>query len=107
MAAETSVDISDQSLAGEARPLVERFTADQVAGKLAAQDPTQWGPPAEQEAAIRLAWTALHAPARPLVAEIEALRADLQWEGLDRIVLAGMGGSSLAPEVITAPAGVP
>ncbi|KEI44851.1 glucose-6-phosphate isomerase [Saccharopolyspora rectivirgula] len=107
MAAETSVDISDQSLAGEARPLVERLTADQVAGKLAAQDPTLWGPAAEQEAAIRLAWTALHETSRPLVAEIEALRADLQSEGLDRIVLAGMGGSSLAPEVITATAGVP
>ena len=35
------------------------------------------------------------------------MRAELSGEGVDRVVLAGMGGSSLAPEVITATAGVP
>ena len=40
--------------------------------------------------------------ARPLVEQITALRAELAAEGVDRVVLAGMGGSSLAPEVITA-----
>ena len=39
---------------------------------------------------------------RPLLAEIDALRAELAAEGLDRVVLCGMGGSSLAPEVICA-----
>jgi hypothetical protein len=42
-----------------------------------------------------------------LVAEILALRADLVARGLTRVVLAGMGGSSLAPEVIARTAGVP
>ncbi|PKW18979.1 hypothetical protein [Saccharopolyspora spinosa] len=107
MASETSVDISDVALAAEARPLVERLTADEVAGKLAAQDATLWGPDAESEASVRLSWTTLHESSRPLLAEIDALRAELHAEGLDRIVLAGMGGSSLAPEVITATAGVP
>nr|WP_281353396.1 hypothetical protein [Phytoactinopolyspora mesophila] len=41
-----------------------------------------------------------------MLAEIEALQAQLRADGLDRIVLAGMGGSSLAPEVITGTAGV-
>ncbi|MGW3469309.1 glucose-6-phosphate isomerase [Saccharopolyspora sp. NPDC000995] len=107
MATETSVDISDVALASEARPLVEDLAADEVAGKLAAQDATLWGPDAESEASIRLSWTTLHESSRPLLAEIDALRAELHSEGLDRIVLAGMGGSSLAPEVITATAGVP
>ena len=44
---------------------------------------------------------------RPLVPEIEALRAELVGRGITRVVLAGMGGSSLAPEVIAATAGVP
>ncbi len=44
---------------------------------------------------------------RPLLAEIDALRAQLRAEGLDRVVLCGMGGSSLAPEVITRSYGVP
>ena len=39
-------------------------------------------------------------PSRPLVERLTALRGDLHAEGVDRVVLAGMGGSSLAPEVI-------
>ncbi|MDA3627520.1 glucose-6-phosphate isomerase [Saccharopolyspora sp. WRP15-2] len=107
MATEISVDIPDVALAAEARPLVERLATDAVAGKLAVQNATLWGPDAEPEASIRLSWTTLHESSRPLLAEIDALRAELHAEGLDRVVLAGMGGSSLAPEVITATAGVP
>jgi glucose-6-phosphate isomerase len=83
------------------------LVADSVASRLTAQDPTLWGPEAESEAAIRLNWTSLHETSRPLIDEILALRAELHAEGVDRVVLAGMGGSSLAPEVITATAGVP
>ena len=91
----------------DAGPLAEQLAAERVASKLTAQDPTLWGPDAESEASIRLSWTTLHETSRPLVAEIEALRAELHAEGVDRVVLAGMGGSSLAPEVITRTAGVP
>ena len=35
-----------------------------------------------------------------MIGEVESLRTELRAEGLDRVVLAGMGGSSLAPEVI-------
>ncbi len=42
----------------------------------------------------------LHESSRPLVERLTALRGDLHAEGVDRVVLAGMGGSSLAPEVI-------
>ncbi|QRP43772.1 glucose-6-phosphate isomerase [Amycolatopsis sp. FDAARGOS 1241] len=103
---ETGVELVDAELAGNAAPLAERLIADQAASKLAAHDSTLWGPDAESEASIRLSWTSLHKSSRPLIGEIEALRAELQAEGVDRVVLAGMGGSSLAPEVITATAGV-
>ncbi|PSL04041.1 glucose-6-phosphate isomerase [Haloactinopolyspora alba] len=86
--------------------VVDGLVADAVASRIAAKDPGLWGPDAEPEASIRLGWTDLHKTSRPLLAEIEALLAELRAEGLDRIVLAGMGGSSLAPEVITATAGV-
>ena len=85
MATETSVDISDEALAADARPLVDRLAADEVAGKLAAQDPTLWGDDARGEASIRLSWTTLHDSSRPLLAEIDALRAELRAEGLDRV----------------------
>ncbi|CRK56331.1 Glucose-6-phosphate isomerase [Alloactinosynnema sp. L-07] len=102
-----AVTINDQRLTEEAAPLVQQLVDDKVASKLAAQDPTLWGPDAEPESAVRLSWTTLHETSRPLLAEIDALRAELRAEGVDRVVLAGMGGSSLAPEVITGTAGVP
>jgi glucose-6-phosphate isomerase len=89
-------------LAGTVQELVE----DQVASKITAQDPTLWGPAAESEAAIRLSWATLAISSRPLIAEITALRDELAADNLDHVVLAGMGGSSLAPEVICKTAGV-
>ena len=85
---------------------VGQLVADQVASRIAAQDPTLWGPEAEAESAIRLSWVGLAESSRPLIAEIAALREELRDEGIDHVVLAGMGGSSLAPEVICATAGV-
>jgi len=104
---ETAVSVVDGELAAKAAPLIDKLVADQVASKLAAQDATLWGPDAEPEASIRLSWTTLHKSSRPLIGEIEALREELRGEGVDRVVLAGMGGSSLAPEVITATEGAP
>ncbi|MEO6502582.1 MAG: glucose-6-phosphate isomerase [Jatrophihabitantaceae bacterium] len=86
---------------------VTRLRQDQVASKITAQDPTLWGAEAESEAAKRLSWVSLAETSRPLIAEIDALRQELAAEGVDHVVLAGMGGSSLAPEVICATAGVP
>ncbi len=87
--------------------LLDTLVADQVASKLAAKDPTLWGQDAESEAAIRLSWVDLSRSSRPLLAEIDALRAQLWSEGIDRVVLCGMGGSSLAPEVISRTYDVP
>jgi glucose-6-phosphate isomerase len=96
------VDITDPGLADAASSLVEKLVGDQAASKLAAGDATLWGPEAEPEASKRLAWTHLHESSRPLVDELTALRRELHEDGVDRVVLAGMGGSSLAPEVICA-----
>ena len=96
-----------ERLVAEVTPLIEQLVAEKVASQLAAGDTTLWGPEAEPEASIRLGWLKAHETSRPLVPEIEALRAALAAEGVDRVVLAGMGGSSLAPEVITNTAGVP
>jgi glucose-6-phosphate isomerase len=81
--------------------VVPTLVADLVASRITSQDPTLWGPAAEAEAAKRLGWTEAVAISRPLVEPILALREELHEQGIDHIVLAGMGGSSLAPEVIT------
>jgi glucose-6-phosphate isomerase len=96
------VRIVDQGLADAAAALVEKLVGDGVASKLAAGDPTLWGPDAEPEASKRLNWVRLHETSKPLVDELTALRRELHDDGIDRVVLAGMGGSSLAPEVICA-----
>ncbi|MDJ0320216.1 glucose-6-phosphate isomerase [Pseudarthrobacter sp. PS3-L1] len=79
---------------------------DRIATRLFAKDHTLWGKDAEAEAEVRLGWVEAPAVSAPLVADILALRADLVAEGITRIVLCGMGGSSLAPEVIAGTAGV-
>lgn len=86
---------------------VPTLVQDSVASRLMAKDPTLWGPDAEQEAAVRLGWVDLAETSRPLVSRILELKAELAAEGVNRFVLAGMGGSSLAPELITSAAGVP
>ncbi|MDM4763117.1 glucose-6-phosphate isomerase [Galbitalea sp. SE-J8] len=86
--------------------VVPQLVSDLVASRITAQDPTLWGPDAEAESAKRLGWTEAVAISSALVDDIEALRARLLELGVDHIVLGGMGGSSLAPEVITKTAGV-
>lgn len=78
-----------------------------VASGITAEDPTLWGPAAEDEASRRLGWVQAVSVSRPLVPVITALRDELVAQGVTRVVLAGMGGSSLAPEVIARSAGVP
>jgi len=85
---------------------VPRLVADGFASRLFSQDPTLWGHEAESEASIRLSWVSLGRTSRPLVGEVGALRDHLAEQGVDHVVLCGMGGSSLAPEVICATAGV-
>ncbi|GAA4923853.1 glucose-6-phosphate isomerase [Actinomycetospora succinea] len=102
MSSGAEVRIVDQTLADAANALVEKLVGDAAASKLSAGDATLWGPDAEPEASKRLSWVSLHESSRPLVDELAALRRELHDDGVDRVVLAGMGGSSLAPEVICA-----
>jgi glucose-6-phosphate isomerase len=81
----------------------QRSTLDSlnaVVAKLAAKDPTLWGPDAVAEATLRLNWIDLPTTSRELLPELDALAAWATSTGLTHVILAGMGGSSLAPEVI-------
>jgi glucose-6-phosphate isomerase len=66
--------------------------------QIAEKDSSTWGPEAAAEAAVRLNWVDLPESSRALLPEIDALAA--KFRDMKTIVLAGMGGSSLAPEVI-------
>ncbi len=98
----TATGAAADALSAHVGALVE----DRFASRLFAQDASLWGPEAEPEAGKRLSWTGLHRTSRPLLGEIAAMREELREEGVDHVVLCGMGGSSLAPEVICATYGV-
>jgi glucose-6-phosphate isomerase len=85
---------------------IDNLVEDRIATRIFAKDHTLWGPDAESESAIRLGWVEAATVSQPLVADILELRDALRSEGVSRIVLCGMGGSSLAPEVIAGTAGV-
>jgi glucose-6-phosphate isomerase len=92
-------------------PVSEEFDAEaarlieaRIASRLRAQDPDLFGDAAE--AADRMGWVDLADRAENLLTRIEALRTELTEQGLRTITLTGMGGSSLAPEVMAAAAGV-
>ncbi|HEU5034793.1 MAG TPA: glucose-6-phosphate isomerase [Mycobacteriales bacterium] len=78
-----------------------------LAAAIVSKDATTWGAEATAEASVRLGWLDCAQSSRSLLPQITALRERLRAAGVDRVVLAGMGGSSLAPEVITKTYGVP
>ncbi len=80
---------------------------DKVASRIAAKDWKLWGPEAESESRIRLGWVDLHESTRSILSELGGLAAEVKSEGKTRVVLCGMGGSSLGPEVICKTYGVP
>ena len=90
-----------------AEQAIEKLVADGVPAKLVAKDPTLWGSAAEAESKIRLGWVDTHRRGRELLPQLADIRKTLTARGLDHVVLAGMGGSSLAPEVITNTLGAP
>jgi glucose-6-phosphate isomerase len=86
--------------------IVPQLVADLVASRITGLDGSLWGTEAEEEASQRLGWTESVAVSLPLVPDILALRERLIALGINHFVLGGMGGSSLAPEVITRTHGV-
>ena len=83
-----------------------KLLSDSVASRIAAKDFTLWGKDAEAESSIRLGWVTSALDSESLVSSILDLKTYFTDLGVDRFVLCGMGGSSLAPEVITNTAGV-
>ncbi len=101
----------DIHLSGHVKSVVEatlpELVSSLVASGITGGDASLWGSAAEDEASRRLGWVEAVSVSRPLVPEILALRERLRSRNVTRIVLAGMGGSSLAPEVIAQTSGVP
>ena len=66
--------------------------------RISTKDYTIWGE--NTEAKTRMGWVDLPIKSRDLLPQLDALSAWARSKNLTEIVLCGMGGSSLAPEVI-------
>jgi glucose-6-phosphate isomerase len=85
-------------VAGQA---ADKLATDGVPAALSAKDPQLWGPGAAAEAAIRLGWLDAPRASQALLGSLAVLAGQAREDGVEHIVLSGMGGSSLAPEVIS------
>jgi len=94
-----SIEISGRRLANIDSPLFAKLLS--VTPALAAKDATLWGSEAQAEAAIRLNWIDLPTSSQALLPQLAELKSWAESTGLTHVILAGMGGSSLAPEVIS------
>lgn len=81
--------------------VLHQAVAQRFASRVRAQDFTLWGADAEAEASIRLEWALDPSPGFSLIDAVEVLREELAARGVTRFILCGMGGSSLAPEVLS------
>ncbi|GMQ94320.1 MAG: hypothetical protein BMS9Abin12_1808 [Acidimicrobiia bacterium] len=79
-----------------------RWRDNDIVARMWSKDPTVWADPPVPEIANRLNWLDAPSTSRSLTAEIEELHAAAVAEDIETIVLCGMGGSSLAPEVFAA-----
>lgn len=101
------ITIREEGVADSASSAAGRLIGDGVPRRLAGGDPTLWGEGAAEEAAGRLGWLDLPRTSRELLPEIAKLVEWASAQQLTHVVLAGMGGSSLAAEVICNTADVP
>ncbi len=82
---------------------VARLEADSVPQRLQDGDPTLWttDPQGQAEVRKRMAWLGLPETSPALIPDLRALAAEIRSEGFRGVLLLGMGGSSLAPEVFS------
>ncbi|MEO6204100.1 MAG: glucose-6-phosphate isomerase, partial [Mycobacteriales bacterium] len=101
------VTVAGKALRATVDQAVATLHEDGVAERLLDKDADLWGAQAATEAAHRLGWLDVVRVSRAFLPELSTLRDRLRDEGVDQVVLCGMGGSSLAPEVICKAADVP
>ena len=91
-----AVHYKDEKLVDVDSPLYKKLL--NAHERLANKDNTIWGDEAAAEASVRMDWIDLPSESRFLLPTLDALFA--KHKHLTNVILCGMGGSSLGPEVI-------
>jgi transaldolase/glucose-6-phosphate isomerase len=91
------------SLAASVSERVAQLEKDCVPTRLWDGDPTLWttDPDGQAEVKRRLGWLRLPVTSMPMLPELRDFSDVVHYEGIKRVLLLGMGGSSLAPEVLS------
>src|SRR4051795_10987046 len=79
---------------------VKRAMVEDVAHRIWKKDDTLWGPAGQAEVSNRLGWLTIADTMLDGIDDLESFAAEIRDEGFTDVVLLGMGGSSLAPEVV-------
>ncbi|HEY0362680.1 MAG TPA: bifunctional transaldolase/phosoglucose isomerase [Solirubrobacteraceae bacterium] len=98
----SSIDASlpDDDVEPRVAKRVTQAAEEDVARRIWRKDDTLWGPAGQPEVANRLGWLTVAEQMREELDDLQAFAAGVRDEGVKDVVLLGMGGSSLAPEVI-------
>jgi len=94
-------DVTAQAISG--------LEKSQTSRRIAEHDPSLWtdDPAGQKEIRQRMGWLDAPNASQAIIPEINALRQQLLDEGYTHALLLGMGGSSLAPEVLALTFGKP
>jgi glucose-6-phosphate isomerase len=88
------------SLTAEVQQSLEQAAEQCVEQRLRDGDATLWAAPGTPEVANRLGWLTIAERMLAELTEVEEFAAQVRADGITDVVLLGMGGSSLAPEVL-------
>ncbi|MDA3148287.1 glucose-6-phosphate isomerase [Leucobacter sp. UCMA 4100] len=97
-------DIDDAALSEAS---IDYLVASKAASRLREGDASLWGKAAAAEASERLGWVSAASDIVDVIAQGEELCAKLSTIDYSRVLLCGMGGSSLAPQVMTNDSPIP
>ncbi|HEV8194264.1 MAG TPA: bifunctional transaldolase/phosoglucose isomerase [Ktedonobacterales bacterium] len=96
------------TLQGAVDETLDRADRERFAARVWGKDPTLWkpNPDEQQEITDRLGWLTVMEQMADVLPRLNDLRDDVRQAGFTHAVLLGMGGSSLAPEVLKQTFGV-
>lgn len=82
---------------------VQTFKTGDVISRMHRNDPTIWTETTEgkEEIQKRLSWLVLPSESRALIPSLSKFAEECKADGFEKVLLMGMGGSSLAPETIS------